>query len=118
MTLEQLPLIMLRALVLTIFVEGIAAWLLGVRTSRGQTTVALANLLTNPLVVSAGAAVQFFISPRALLPATLLMEAAVLFTEGAIYKKHLDVDMNPFAVSFVCNLASYGIGEILNRFVF
>ena len=118
MTLEQLPLIMLRALALTIVIEGIAAWLLGVRSSRDQVTVALANLLTNPLVVSAGAAVQFFINRSALLPAMLLMEIAVVFIEGAIYKKHLSMKTNPFIVSFVRNLASYGIGEILNRFIF
>ena len=118
MTLEQLPLIMIRAFALTLIIESIAAWLLGVRTSRGQATVALANLLTNPVVVSAGAAVQFFIGYRALLPATLMMEAAVIVIEGSIYKKHIDVRVNPFALSLACNLASYGIGEILNRFVF
>lgn len=118
MTLEQLPLIMLRALALTVVIEGIAAWIMGVRSMREQTTVALANLLTNPIVVSTGAAVQFFISRSALLPITLVMEAAVVLIEGLIYKKHMKTDMNPFLLSCVCNLASYGIGEILNRFVF
>ena len=43
MTLEQLPLIMVRALLITVAVECAVAWLLGVRTLRDQKVVVLAN---------------------------------------------------------------------------
>lgn len=118
MTLEQLPLIMLRALALTILIECAAAWLLGLRTKRDQTTVVLVNLLTNPLVVSLGAAVSVWIGIRAVRPVTLVMEAAVVIIEGAVYRKTLITDRNPYAVSLICNLASFLIGEVLNRYVF
>lgn len=116
--LEQLPLIMLRALVITILLECAAAWTLGVRTKRDQTTVVLANMLTNPLVVSIGAAVRFFIGIRALLPATLIMEIAVWIVEGRVYKKTLKADRDPYVISLVCNLTSFLVGEVLNRYVF
>lgn len=118
MTLEQLPLIMLRALALTILIECAAAWTLGVRTKRDQTTVVLVNLLTNPLVVSLGAAARFFIGMGAVLPVTLVMEAAAVIAEGAVYKKTINAKRDPYVISLVCNLASFLIGEVLNRFVF
>ena len=118
MTLEQLPLIMLRALALTIIIECAAAWILGIRTKHDQTTVALVNLMTNPLVVSMGAAVRFFIGIPVMLPATLVMEAAVVAAEGAIYNKTLEAKKNPYVLSLICNMTSYLVGEILNRFVF
>ena len=118
MTLEQLPLIMLRALALTILIECAAAWLLGVRTKRDQTIVVLANCLTNPLVVSLGAATQVFIGLSAVRPVTLVMEAAAWAAEGTVYKRTLVSDRSPYVLSLVCNLASYLIGEVLNRYVF
>ena len=118
MTLEQLPLIMLRALVLTILIECAVAWLLGVRTKRDQTTVVLVNLLTNPLVVSLGAATSLWLGFKAVRPVTLALEVLVVVVEGAVYRKTLTTDRNPYAVSLICNLASFLIGEVLNRYVF
>ena len=118
MTLEQLPLIMLRALALTILIECAAAWLLGARTKRDQTTVVLVNLLTNPLVVSLGAATSLWLGFKAVRPVTLAMEVLVVVIEGAVYKKTLIIEKNPYVVSLVCNLASFLIGEVLNRYVF
>ena len=118
MTIEQLPLIMLRALVLTAAVECAAAWLIGVRDKRGQSVVVLANLLTNPLVVSIGAAVLFFAGSGALLAVTLIMEVVVVAVEGIVYDKMTVNVRNPFLISFICNLSSYVTGELLNRFVF
>ena len=118
MTLEQLPLIMLRALAFTILIECAAAWLFGVRTKRDQTTVVLVNLLTNPLVVSLGAATSLWIGIKAVRPVTLVMEALVVVIEGAVYKKTLVSERNPYVLSLICNLASFLIGEILNRYVF
>lgn len=118
MTLEQLPLIMLRALVLTAAVECAVAWLIGVRDKRGQSVVVLVNLLTNPLVVSIGAAVLYFAGPGALLTVTLVMEVIVVAVEGMVYHKMAVNVRNPFLISLICNLSSYVAGELLNRFVF
>jgi len=118
MTYEQLPLIMLRALALTVIIEGSTAWIMGVRNVRDQGTVALANILTNPLVVSLGAAAMYYIGPRALRPVTLTMEVLVFIAEGYIYKRRITCKADPYVLSLACNLSSYLIGEMLNRFVF
>ena len=118
MTLEQLPLIMLRALILTLIIECITAWCLGIRSKQDQLVVALANLMTNPVVVAIGAAAAFFIGHGIVLPITIVMEIAVVLIEGVIYSNKLATAKNPYALSLLCNMASYGIGEILNRFIF
>lgn len=114
MTLEQLPLIMLRALCFTIMIECAAGWIMGVRDRQGQSIIVLVNLLTNPLVVSLGAAILFFAGHEYLAPATIAMEMIVVIAEGMIYKSHLTVKMDPFTLSLVCNLSSYLIGVIIN----
>ena len=80
MTLEHLPLIMLRAFALTVLVECAAAWCLGVRDCYSQMIVILANLMTNPLVVSGGAVVIVQIGYGALLPAMLVVQSELHFT--------------------------------------
>lgn len=118
MTLEQLPLIMLRALLLTLIIECAIAWILGVRSRDGQKVVFLANLMTNPLVVSIGAGVLLFLGRNMLFPITVIMEVIVVVVEGVVYRRYLDIDRNPFFVSLACNTGSFLIGELLNRFVF
>lgn len=108
---------MLRALALTVLIECAAAWILGARTRRDQEMVALANLLTNPMVVSIGAAVSL-IDYGLVRPVTLVMEAGVVIIEGVVYKKTIDIKTGPYKLSLICNLTSYLIGEVLNSFVF
>ena len=118
MTLEHLPLIMLRAFALTVLVECAAAWCLGVRDCYSQIIVILANLMTNPLVVSGGAVVIVQIGYGALLPAMLVFECMAVMAEGFVYSKKLSVKCNSFLLSLLCNTSSYMIGELLNRFVY
>lgn len=118
MTIEQLPLIMIRALTITIVIECLAAWILRVRNRHDLTVVVLVNLMTNPLVVSIGAAVLVFAGRDMLMPATLAMEALVVIVECMVYSKTIDTECNAFVLSLVCNAASYMIGEILNRLFF
>lgn len=118
MTLEQLPLIMLRALVLTVVIEVSVAWLAKVRNRRDLIVVALVNVLTNPLVVSIGAAIALFIGYSYFLPIMIILEITALLVEASIYKKTLISQVNPFLLSLMCNGTSYIIGEFLNHYVF
>lgn len=118
MTFEQLPLIMLRALVLTVMIECAAGWLLGVRHRSEQLVIVLANLITNPIVVSGEAAVIFLAGWKALLPAAIVLELMALIAETAIYRKHIGKKPDPLLLSLTCNTVSLLIGEVLNRFVF
>lgn len=118
MTLMQLPLIMARALILTVLVECLAAWCMGVRSRHDQIVVVLVNLMTNPLLVSLSAAAVVWLGYGAKLPATIILEAAAVIAEGFVYKNRLEAECDPFLLSIVCNASSFTIGEILNRFVF
>lgn len=118
MTLEQLPLIMIRALLITIAVECAVAWLLGVRSLRDQKIVVLANILTNPILVSTEAAVLLFAGRQALLYASVLLEVLAITVEGLVYRKRIRVSTGPLILSLVCNIASVAAGIILDRFIF
>lgn len=117
MTLEQLPLIMLRALLITLIIECAVAWILGVRTRDGQKVVFLANLMTNPVVVSMGAGVLLFLGRNMLFPITVIMEVIVVVVEGVVYRRYLETERDPFVISLICNAVSFFTGELLNRFV-
>ena len=118
MTLEQLPLIMVRALLITVAVECAVAWLLGVRTLRDQKVVVLANILTNPILVSTEAAILLLAGRQALLYASVLLEILAISAEALVYRKRIHANTGPLILSLVCNLASVATGEILERFIF
>ena len=118
MTLEYLPLIMLRAFALTLAIECAVAYVMGCRSGRSQRTVVLVNLLTNPLLVSVGAAVSYWAGQQYLAIATMFMEIAAVITEAFFYKRERSIEINPLLLSLVCNAASFAAGEILNRFIF
>lgn len=118
MTLEQLPLIMVRALLITVAVECAVAWLLGVRTLRDQKVVVLANILTNPILVSTEAAILLLAGRQALLYASVLLEILAISAEALVYIKRIHANTGPLILSLACNLASVATGEILERFIF
>lgn len=70
--------------------------------------VALANLLTNPIVVLChhGAAWYF---PKYLMAATLALELWAVGTEGVIYRRRSQI-ARPWAFSLCANLLSYCAG--------
>lgn len=100
-------------LALTVVIEAAAAFICGVRTRRGQFTVLLANIITNPLMNSILTAVSFLISPAAYYYFLVPLEIAVVLAEGLIYKKTLPIKMNPFLLSLILNVCSYFIGTLI-----
>ncbi len=100
-------------LALTVVIEATAAFVCGVRTRRGQITVLLANIITNPLMNSILTAVSFLISPAAYYWFLVPLEAAVVLAEGLIYKKHLQIKANPFLLSLLLNACSYLFGTLI-----
>ena len=104
-------------LALTVIIEALAALVCGVRTRRGQFTVLLANIITNPLMNSILTAVSFLISPAAYYWFLVPLEAAVVLAEGLIYKKTLQIKMNPFLLSLILNLCSYFLGTLVYKLI-
>lgn len=117
MIIYNLPLIMLKCLVLTIIIEIVIAILLKVKDKKDLLNIALVNIVTNPIVTSVPVYfnIRYGILQRNIVLYTL--EVLTVITEGLIYKKVLKYKkINPIVLSLILNLSSYGIGEIINRF--
>lgn len=115
MIINNLPYIMLRALICTIIIEVCVALLLKVRNKKDILNIVLVNCLTNPLVTSIPVYVniRYGVMQRHVTLGTL--EIITLIVEGYIYLKVLNYKkINPFILSLILNLSSYLIGNIIN----
>ena len=108
---------MLTALVLTVVIEAALAFLLGVRTGRGQLVVLLANVITNPLLNAVLTVVSFYLSPTLYYWFLVPLEILVVFTEGRIYQTTLLPKRNPYLLSFLLNAASFFLGMVIKHFI-
>lgn len=88
------------SLALTLAIELPIAWLWGLRR-RKLVTIALANLMTNPLAV----ALHWTGIPQ------LPIELGVILAEGMTYRLHFD--KRPWLLALVSNSISWGIGILL-----
>ena len=108
---------LLTALALTVVIEAVAAFALGIRSLKSQTIVLLANLITNPLLNCVLTAVSFYISPMAYYWFLIPLEIIAVITEGWIFSSVLRPKMNPFLLSLVINVCSYFLGTMILYFV-
>ena len=108
---------LLVCLALTVIIEAAAAFVCGVRTRRGQLTVLLANIVTNPLMNSVLTAVSFLIAPAAYYWFIVPLEIFVVLAEGLICKKTLQIRMNPFLLSLILNACSCFIGTLILKLI-
>ena len=118
MRINNIPLIMLYCLGSTIVIEGVLAFLCGVRKRSDQLIVLLVNVLTNPLLVSIGYLILLRFGRTTYDAATAVMEIAVVFVEGWIYKKFLTDRKHQFWLSLFLNAGSFLIGMGLNQLIF
>ena len=115
MKLNDLPFIMIRALLVTIFVELIVSLIIGIRNKKDLINIVLVNIMTNPLVVSIP--VYFNIKYGLIYRHVVLfiLEILAVLSEGYIYSKYLNFKkINPYILSLILNISSYLIGCIIN----
>lgn len=118
MNLDNIFFILLYCLVLTIIIEGLVAFILGLRKKDLLITV-LTNIATNPLLNAISILLLVYIGYRSYRIGVIVMEILVVFAEGLIYKFSLDYKkINPFILSLILNVVSYVSGLILNNFLF
>lgn len=116
MNIRDLPLIMVKCLLLTIVIEVILGIVCGVRKKKDLLNIVLVNVFTNPLVVSIPIYITIYVSYRARIPVLVFLELFALVSEGFIYKRVLDFKkINPYLLSLILNCGSYFIGELINR---
>ena len=118
MRLSELPLVMGRALIITIIIELIAAIVIGLK-KKDLINVILVNIMTNPLVVT----VPLYINVKyGLLERNItlfIFEIFALLSEGFVYSKYLKYKkINPYVISLILNLSSYLTGVIINRIIY
>ena len=107
--------IMIRCLLLTIVIESLFAIILGVRKKKDILNIILANIVTNPLVVSITFAMNFFYGLKIRNIAEGILEIVAVLVEGLMYHQYLNFKkINPFVLSLGLNIISYGFGIIYN----
>ena len=114
MILSRLPFYMSRALILTIFIETLVAFIIGLR-KKDLLNVMLVNIMTNPVVfiIPLYVNLRYGLIPRHIT--LFIMEMGALFSEGYVYSKYLNYKkMNPYLLSLILNLSSYLLGLVIN----
>ena len=109
---------MIICLTATILIECIVAILLRIRNRKDIINIILANILTNPLVVSIPVYFNILYGIYFRNIAYIILEICAVIAEAIIYKKFLKFDkINPFVISIILNIASFGIGELTNFYI-
>lgn len=115
MSINDLPIIMVRCLLLTIIIEVIVGLLIGIRNKKDIINIILVNIVTNPIVVSVPILIYLYFGYKYERLSLYILEIITLFVEGFIYLKVLNYKkLNPFLISLLLNLSSYLIGELIN----
>lgn len=115
MILNNLPFLLIRCLLLTLIIELITAFILGVRDKKDIINVILVNILTNPIVVVSQTFLHFRFNTTIEVIGIIILELLAFLVEGLIYKKVLKYkDLNPLILSLLLNATSFCIGELIN----
>lgn len=115
---NKLPKYIVICLVSTVIVEVIASLIIKVRDKKDILNIALANVLTNPIVVVASTLVNIFLGSEARTFSLIFLESLAILIEGYIYKKYLNYKrINPYILAIILNVTSYSVGLLINRFI-
>lgn len=118
MVLHRIVKILVRDLLLTVVLEGAAAFVFRVRTLYGQAVVLLVNLITNPILNAVLTVVSFYLSKNLYTVFLIPLEILTVAAEGFVYRRMLPGIKRPFVLSLLLNLCSYGIGSLILKICF
>ena len=118
MLISDLPKVMLISLTCTLVIETTLAFILKYR-GKDLLNVMLVNILTNPLLNSIIVAINYYYGLTARNITLYILEVLVVIIEGFIYHKNLERRrINGFILSLILNIASYGLGLLINKIVY
>ncbi len=104
------------SLFLTLLVEGLVAFLWGLRGKKNLLVVLLVNVLTNPLAVLVYWLYQVYAGVHS-LPVQVIIELVVVIVEIYIYRSFAEDDRfqipRPIGLAIVANVLSWGIGRLI-----
>lgn len=101
---------MVRPLLVTILLEGIAAWIWGYRRKREQFQILLVNVITNPIVNVASIFLNLYCPIPVVLKGILLLELLVILAEALLFRYFLDECRHPVLMAVFLNAVSYYVG--------
>ena len=110
-------LVLVVSLVLTLLLEEGFAFFTGLRGWQACKAVAVANVLTNPMVVLLHYLALLYMPRGYVLPVTLLLEMAAVTVEWQYYRYCMKKLRHPFWFSLAANAFSYLIGCFINTIV-
>ena len=118
MLISDLPKVMLISLTITLVIELSFAFILKYR-GKDLINVLLVNILTNPLLNSVTVAINYYYGLKARNISVLILEILVVIIEGFIYHKYLTRrKINGYILSLILNIASYGLGLLVNMIIY
>ena len=107
-----------RNVMLTVIIELVLAVIIGVRNKKDFIIIILVNIFTNPLVNVISFLFNVYLGTLIRNIILLIMEISAVIVEGYIYKKNLYYKgLNPFVLSIILNITSYGFGVIINYLI-
>lgn len=118
MLISDLPKVMIISLTCTIIIEVSVAFILKYR-GKDLLNVLLVNILTNPLLNSVIVAINVYYGLKARNICLYILEILVVLVEGFIYQKYLNrKKINGYILSLILNIASYGLGLLINKIIY
>ncbi len=114
MSINEIPFYMARALLFTVVIETLFAFIIGYR-KKDLLYVVLVNIMTNPIVfiIPVYFNIKYGILERNVV--LFILEILAFIVEGYVYYKRLKKrNINPYILSLVLNISSYFIGVIIN----
>lgn len=116
MSINSIPFILIKCLLLTIIIELIVALILGIRDKKDILNVILVNVITNPIVVMSQILLYLRFGYTIEIIGVIILEILVVPVEGLIYKKVLNYrKINPILLSLILNASSLIIGGFINN---
>lgn len=107
------------SLMITIVLELLGSLIVGVRNKKDLLNIILVNILTNPLLNSIVLFVNVLYGIFYRNIVLYILEILVVIVEGVIYKKYLSFKkINPFLLSLILNITSYGLGLLINKIIY
>lgn len=112
--------VLLVALILTIIMELVTAFILGIREKQDLKVIIKANIITNPIVLFIIPFVYvFFLDSLISNVIVMLLEIFVIIVEAKIFKKQLNYNKeSPLMISVVNNIASFFLWIVINLKMF
>ncbi len=118
MLISELPVVMIRSLLITIIIEVVIAIILGYRKI-DLLNILLVNIITNPLLnsLTVYVNVQYGLKMRNIT--LIILEIVILFIEGYLFQKYLDrKKINGYLLSLILNASSFILGMIINNIIY